>query len=400
MTKGRDLKPHIGIFGRRNHGKSSFINVLVGQDVSIVSDIPGTTTDPVKKSIEIFGIGPSIVIDTAGIDDHGDLGEKRIQKTTEVLELIDCAVLLIAGNLWGDKEREIIQQFKALDIPFIIVHNKKDQVPLREDTREAIFQETGANIVDFSTREPENLEEIVELLKKNIPENAYQEITLFGDLLQPDDMVVMVMPIDNEAPDGRLILPQVMALRDALDHHCISVVLQESELPAFFKNYNLHPKLVITDSQAFEKVNAVTPDGVALTSFSILFARLKGDFERFLQGTPKISHLNDGDKILIMESCSHHVHCDDIGRFKIPNWLTRFTGKQLSFEIVSSFQAPTLPIQEYALLIQCGGCMITRKQLLSRLKPAITHGVSISNYGMAIAYMHGIFDKATRIFRS
>lgn len=398
MNKGRDLKPHIGIFGRRNNGKSSFINVLVNQEIAIVSDHPGTTTDPVKKSIEIFGIGPAVIIDTAGIDDRGELGEKRVKRSMETLEIIDMAILVTAHNIFGEEEIKLIGRFRDMDIPFLIIHNKSDLEKLQESTREEIRRYTDALVVDFSSVDPENLEEVIEKIRQTIPPGAYQKITLFGDLLEQGDLVILVTPIDSEAPEGRLILPQVMAIRDVLDHRSISVVLQETELDSFLKNSSVLPKLAVTDSQIFEKVAAVVPPTIPLTGFSILFARLKGDFEAYLKGTPKIKDLQDGDKVLIMESCSHHVNCDDIGRFKIPRMLVKFTGKQLEFEVVSSFQSAALDIDRYAMIIQCGGCMFTRKQLMNRLQPAIDKGIPVSNYGMAIAYMHGIFDRATEIF--
>lgn len=399
MNKGKDLKPHIGIFGKRNSGKSSFINVLVNQEVAIVSDTPGTTTDPVKKSIEIFGIGPVIVIDTAGIDDTGELGAQRIRKTMEVLNTIDSAVLLISGNSFDDFEIDLIKKFKELDIPFFIVHNKQDILPLDQNTKIKIRETTNAEIVDFSTHSPENLDQVITVLKNTVPPTAYQKTTLFQNLVGKNDIILLVTPIDNEAPEGRLILPQVMAIRDILDHHAINIVLQETELKEFLQNSGIIPKLIVTDSQVFEKVSSIVPPEIPLTGFSILFARLKGDFEAYLKGTPKISTLRDGDRVLIMESCTHHVNCDDIGRFKIPKLLEKFTGKKLSFEVVSSFQQASLDIKEYAMVIQCGGCMFTPKQIFNRLKPATDNGIPVSNYGMAIAYMHGIFERATEIFK-
>lgn len=399
MNKGKDLKPHIGIFGKRNSGKSSFINVLVNQEVAIVSDTPGTTTDPVKKSIEIFGIGPVIVIDTAGIDDTGELGAQRIRKTMEVLNTIDSAVLLISGNSFDDFEIDLIKKFKELDVPFFIVHNKQDILPLDQDTKAKIRETTNAEILDFSTHSPENLDQVITVLKNTVPPTAYQKTTLFQNLVGKNDIILLVTPIDNEAPEGRLILPQVMAIRDILDHHAINIVLQETELKEFLQNSGIIPKMIVTDSQVFEKVSSIVPPEIPLTGFSILFARLKGDFEAYLKGTPKISTLRDGDRVLIMESCTHHVNCDDIGRFKIPKLLEKFTGKKLDFEVVSSFQQASLDIKEYAMVIQCGGCMFTPKQVFNRLKLATDNGIPVSNYGMAIAYMHGIFERATEIFK-
>ncbi len=399
MQRGKDTKPHIGIFGRRNSGKSSLINTIINQEVAIVSDTPGTTTDPVKKSIEIFGIGPVIIIDTAGIDDVGEVGEKRVAKTMETLKIIDCAILLIAGNRFGEYELELIRQFNEFNIPYFILHNKMDIEPLDDDTLFEIKKTTTVPVMDYSNFKTDQVERVIALLKDTIPESAYRQISLFDELIEEKDWVVLVTPIDREAPEGRLILPQVMAIRDILDHKAMAIVLQESELNDFL-NTNPKPKLVVTDSQIFDKVAAIVPHDTPLTGFSLLFARLKGDFEAYLKGTPFIRHLKDGDTVLIMESCTHHVNCDDIGRFKIPNQILKFTGKQIYFEVVNSFQNVKKEIENYAMVIQCGGCMFTRKQIMNRIKPAIEKGIPVSNYGMAIAYMHGIFDRATEIFKN
>lgn len=394
MEKGRDLKPHIGIFGRRNIGKSSFINALTGQEVAIVSDHPGTTTDPVRKSLEIFGVGPAIIIDTAGIDDEGELGQKRISKSLQVLKSIDLAILLIAGNQWGDPELAMISHFREYDLPYLIIHNKSDLQTLTIETRQAIQAVSSELIIECSSTAPLNIEAVVEGIKNSIPETAYQKVSIFENLVQPDDLVVLVTPIDSEAPDGRMILPQVMAIRDALDHHCICVVVRETELEKFFSKINIKPVLVVTDSQAFEFVSKIVPENIPLTGFSILFARLKGDFEKYTEGTHKLSELKDGDKIVILESCSHRVSCDDIGRSKIPAWIQKKSGKNLQFEVVSGNDQPREPYTNYALVIQCGGCVFTRKQVLNRLKPAIDAGVPVTNYGMSIAWLKGIFDRA------
>jgi len=397
MSKGKDVKPHIGIFGRRNNGKSSFINLLVGQDLAIVSDHAGTTTDPVKKSVEIFGIGPAILIDTAGIDDSGDLGEKRIKKTLEVIKNVDCAILLIANNEFKVYELDLIQRFNEYDVPYVIVHNKSDLEKIDKRTVETIHSITGKEILDFSTVKNENMDNLIELVKNTIPKTAYQKPSLFGNLVKPKDVVLLITPVDSEAPDGRMILPQNMAIRDVLDNDCICVTVKETEIEDFLK-LGVKPALAVTDSQAFGLVSKLIPEDVPLTSFSIIFARLKGDFEKYLEGTPSISHLQDGDKVLILESCAHQVSCDDIGRFKIPNWLIKFTGKQLDFKVVSGLSEIDEDIENFALIIQCGGCMVTRKQLQNRLKPAIESGIPVTNYGLAIAYMHGIFERATVMF--
>ncbi|HOV10359.1 MAG TPA: [FeFe] hydrogenase H-cluster maturation GTPase HydF, partial [Bacteroidales bacterium] len=305
MSKGRDLKPQIGIFGRRNNGKSSLINLLVGQEVAIVSEQAGTTTDPVKKSIEIFGIGPVIMIDTAGIDDTGSLGAKRIEKSMQVIKTIDCAVLVISGNFFGQPELQLIDYFNRYNIPFIVVHNKSDLKPLSAATRETVQKYTRQEVIEFSTIKPDHLEMLVSALKNAIPESAYISRSLIGDIINEGDYVLLVTPIDSEAPEGRMILPQQMAIRDVLDNNCTCIVLKETELQHFLKTSCIKPALVVTDSQAFGTVKEIVPEDIPLTSFSIIFSRLKGDFENYVNGTQTISQFNDGDRILILESCTH-----------------------------------------------------------------------------------------------
>ena len=397
MSKGKDLKPHIGIFGRRNNGKSSVINLMVNQEVAIVSDKPGTTTDSVRKSIEIFGIGPAIIVDTAGIDDSGELGDKRVAKTYEALKTVDCAILVIVNNEFGFYEIELVKHFTEFQIPYLILHNKSDLIPLDPLTTEKIRQISKAPVISFTSLNTNYLPELIETLLKTIPETTYQKPSLLGGVILPDKVVLLVTPIDSEAPDGRMILPQVMAIRDVLDNDCICVVLKETHLKQYFDQQMPKPQLVITDSQAFGFVNAIVPADVPLTSFSIIFARLRGDFEHYRQGTPKISQLQDGDKVLILESCTHQVSCEDIGRHKLPRWIREFTGKQLDFDIVAGLST-VVEMKQYALVIQCGGCVVTRKQLINRLKMAIDADIAVSNYGMAIAWMNGIFDRVMAPF--
>jgi len=396
--KGRDLKPHIGIFGRRNFGKSLFINTLTGLDVAIVSEIAGTTTDPVKKSMEIFGIGPAIIIDTAGIDDKGELGEKRIAKTLDIINQIDCAILLIANNTFGEFEEMLIQKFKKFNIAYFIVHNKTDIEPLLNKTIKKIQQYSNAPIVEFSAKTNFNVEGIIETLKNTIPETAYQNPSLLKGIIKRGDIVMLVTPVDSEAPDGRMILPQVMAIRDVLDNDAINIVVKETEAELFLQNTGIKPKLVITDSQAFGFVNKIIPPDIPLTGFSVAYANMRGPFDEYVKGTKKIADLKNGDKILILESCAHQVSCEDIGRYKIPRWLKEFTKKQLDFDVVAGLNEIKNPIADYALVIQCGGCMITRKQVFSRLSNAIEAGVPVSNYGLTIAYINGIFDRAIAPF--
>jgi [FeFe] hydrogenase H-cluster maturation GTPase HydF len=398
MNKGRDIKPHIGIFGRRNNGKSTLINTLTGQDIAIVSEVPGTTTDPVKKSIEIEGIGPAVIIDTAGIDDTGELGRKRIGKTREMLKIIDLAILVIADNLFDDPEKELINNLSAHDVPFVVIHNKSDLCKADPELMRVIRDRYGVPVIDFSAKHPSNMGDVIHSIREQMPETAYRKTTLIGDLISYGDVVLLITPIDIEAPEGRMILPQVQVIRDVLDHDGVAVVVKEREVDAFLRKMDPKPVLVITDSQVFPKADAAVPKEIPLTSFSIVLARQKGDFENYLKGTPRISGLKDGDRVLILESCTHHVSCDDIGRVKIPRWLSNFTGRKLEFDVVAGLSNINRDIHDYAMVIQCGGCMITRKQLINRLKPAVDAGIPVTNYGMAIAYVHGIYNRAIQPF--
>lgn len=398
MSKGRESKPHIGIYGRRNNGKSSLINCLAGQDIAIVSETAGTTTDPVKKSFEITGFGPVILVDTAGIDDTGDIGRKRVERTIRTLEMIDLALLVIAQNSWGDFEDELIKHFREKDVPFIIIHNKSDIEKPENEFIEKILKLTGSTVIEFSCIDRRNYEDLISLISNAIPEHSYKFNSLLGDLINYGDVVLLITPIDVEAPAGRLILPQVQAIRDIIDNDAVAIVLKEREVDAFLKKTGIRPALAVTDSQVFAKADASVPADVPLTSFSIMLARFKGNFSEYLEGTPKISKLKDGDRVLLLESCSHHVSCDDIGRVKIPRWLTSFTGKKLEFDVVAGLDVLPRPIKEYALVVQCGGCMITRKQLHNRLQDAINEGVPVTNYGMAIAYVQGIYNRAVAPF--
>lgn len=398
MSKGKDTKPHIGIFGRRNNGKSSLINALAGQELAIVSDVAGTTTDPVKKSMEIAGIGPVILIDTAGIDDTGDLGSKRVAKTREALKIIDLAILVITDNVFDEIEEDLVAEFGDKTVPFLIVHNKNDLNPLTLSLKGKLAEKYDVPVIDLSATFHPEVEAVISAMRKLIPESAYTSPSMLGDLISYGDVVLLITPIDIEAPEGRMILPQVQAIRDILDHDGIAVVCKEREVDSFIRRMNPKPALVITDSQVFLKADASVPKEIPLTSFSILLARQRGDFQNYLKGTPHISNLKDGDRILILESCTHHVSCDDIGRVKIPRWLGNHTGKKLEYEVVSGLGKIPGTIQDYAMVIQCGGCMITRKQIINRLKPAVDAGIPVTNYGMAIAWVHGIYNRAVAPF--
>ncbi|MFC2089395.1 [FeFe] hydrogenase H-cluster maturation GTPase HydF [Bacteroidota bacterium] len=398
MDKGRDAKPHIGIFGRRNNGKSSLINSLTGQDTAIVSSVAGTTTDPVKKSLEIAGVGPAVLIDTAGMDDSGELGTKRVKKTAGIIQKIDLACLVITANTFEKPEQDLIQELEKWEVPCILVHNKSDIEPMTATFLKKLPESLKNNTIAYSCTENTNTEQLISLVREKMPDTAYLHRSLVGDLIHQGDLVLLITPIDQEAPEGRMILPQVQAIRDILDNDAIAVVAKEREIDNLIKRLEPRPALVICDSQVFLKADASIPEDIPLTSFSTVLARYKGDFDSYLLGTPKLSELNDGEKVLILESCTHHVSCDDIGRVKIPRWLSQFTGKNLEYKVVSGLDDLPGSITDYSMLIQCGGCMITRKQLFNRLKPALDAGIPVTNYGMAIAYMQGIYNRAIAPF--
>lgn len=398
LSKGKETKPHIGIYGRRNNGKSSFINVITGQEIAIVSDYAGTTTDPVKKSIEIHGLGPVILIDTAGIDDSGELGEKRIKKSFQTIAQIDLAILVLAYNTFGAFEETLIREFEEYNVPFVVVYNKSDEVAMTLAYKAELNKYGINDFVEFSNVNPINLQVVIDKLKNAMPESAYVSNTLVGDLISYGDTVMLITPIDIEAPEGRMILPQIQVIRDVLDNDGVVVVVKEREVDAYLKKMQPKPSLVITDSQIFLKADASIPREIPLTGFSVVLARHKGDFDNYIKGTPKIADLKDGDRVLIFESCTHHVSCDDIGRVKIPRWLSKYTGKKLEYDVVSGLTKLPRAITDYAIVIQCGGCVLTKKQVVNRLKPAIDAGIPVTNYGMAIAFVQGIYDRAIAPF--
>ncbi|MCL2246884.1 MAG: [FeFe] hydrogenase H-cluster maturation GTPase HydF, partial [Lentimicrobiaceae bacterium] len=344
--KGYNSQPHIGIFGRRNNGKSALINALTGQEIAIVSDVAGTTTDPVKKSMEIFGIGPVVLIDTAGLDDENELGKKRVEKTENILKQIDLAILVLTNYQFDETEEKWVAKFRALETPFIIINNKSDIVDIKNITIE------NERIISLSAKTGKGLSELIEKIKEKMPVSAYHTHSLLEGIVKENDTVLLITPIDSEAPEGRLILPQVQAIRAILDQNATAVVLKEDKIAQWLNNAP-KPDLVITDSQVFKTVAPLIPQEIPLTSFSILLARFKGDYERYLQGTPQIDNLKDGDFVLIMESCTHLTSCEDIGRVKIPKWLTDYTGKTLHFDFVSGL-TPVENIEKYAMVIQCG----------------------------------------------
>lgn len=396
--KGNELKPHIGIFGRRNYGKSSLVNFLTGQEIAIVSDLAGTTTDPVKKTMEIGGVGPVVWIDTAGIDDEGMVGRMRIEKSLEMLEQADLALILFTNNRFDAEEVMLVETCRKRGIPFILIYSQADKMCPDRALLERIEADYATQVFVLTVKDISLREPLTRLIRETLPETAYMYKSLLGDVVAEGDAVVMVTPIDSSAPEGRMILPQVQVLRDILDNHARAVVCRETELEATLTGLKSAPQLVITDSQVYGIVSKIVPEEVPLTSFSVVLARAKGLFEEYVKGTPAIDGLIDGDRVLMLESCTHNVTCEDIGRVKLPKLLAKYTGKSLECETVAGFSALTRPVTDYALVIQCGGCVVTPKQLASRLAPAIDAGVPVSNYGLAIAYMNGIFERSMRMF--
>ena len=392
----KGLRLHIGIFGRRNVGKSSFLNAVTGQSVAIVSDVAGTTTDPVEKAMELLPIGPVLFIDTAGIDDVGALGEMRIEKSRKALERTDVAVLVADPGQWDSFEDGLLDWFAEQKIPRIVVFNKTDLTD-PADALTADLDERGIPWIKAVASEGAGRDEFKRILIETVPDEFITPGSIIGDLVAPGEMVVLVVPIDLEAPKGRLIMPQVQTIRDILDSDACCVVVKERELRDVFNNFNKKPALVVTDSQAFLKVDGDTPADVPLTSFSILFARFKGDLAALAAGARTIDKLEAGDKVLMAEGCTHHPIGDDIGRVKIPRWLTQYVGGKLQFDTQSGQDFPA-DLSEYKLVIHCGSCTFNRRQLLTRIMKCKEAGVPITNYGMAIAYSLGIFERALQPF--
>lgn len=398
MNKAR----YIGVFGRRNSGKSSLINRLSGEEAAIVSDTPGTTTDPVKKRMEIFGLGPTVIVDTAGIDDEGALGIKRVEKSKQVVKQIDLAILLYTNNSFDHFERELVKLFIKESVPFIILHNQSDMIAMDRDIAMELTTKYKCDVLEFSCavlndeEQSSLIESLVSLIIKNIQGSLFVHKGMFDNLVSKGDLIILVTPIDSEAPEGRLILPQVNAIREVLDLEGVAIVLQPDQLEDYIRGNSSKISLVVTDSQAFEKVSKVIPEDIPLTGFSILLAYSKSNFEKYLEGTPFIDNLKDGDRVLILESCSHHSSCDDIGRVKIPALIRKKSGSSPEYDVVSGLDLINRPITDYSLVVQCGGCMITQRQLWSRLKDAIEAGVPVTNYGMTLAWCMGIYERAIR----
>ena len=381
---------HIGFFGLRNAGKSSLVNAVTGQEISVVSDVKGTTTDPVRKSMELLPLGPVTIIDTPGLDDEGELGELRVQKAREVLATVHVAVLVVeATRGMTDLDRGLLALLDERKIPTVIAYNKSDltdaPVPADDPRAVAVSAITGVGVHE---------------LKEKLAALATGQGNtrrLVSDLLSPDDVVVLVIPIDESAPKGRLILPQQQTIRDVLDAHCTVIACQDTELKKTLSALSVKPRLIITDSQAFGRVAKDVPDGVMLTSFSILFARYKGDLATLVRGASALSHLRDGDRVVIAEGCTHHRQCNDIGTTKIPQWIEAFSGVKPTFEFTSGGDFPD-DLAECRLIVHCGGCMLTDKEMRARMERAEAAGVPMVNYGVAIAHMHGILKKSLAPF--
>jgi [FeFe] hydrogenase H-cluster maturation GTPase HydF len=397
-TTPKGLRLHIGFFGRRNVGKSSLLNAITRQHVSIVSDVAGTTTDPVEKPMELLPLGPVLFIDTAGIDEAGGLGALRVEKTRQALERTEIAVLVAEPGVWGEFEEGLLADFATRQTPAVVVFNKVD-VAAPDAALVERLRASKLHVVLASAITGVGLPELREALLDLAPENFIDSPAIVGDLVGPGELAVLVVPIDKEAPKGRLILPQVQTIRDLLDSDALCMVVKERELSSALDRLKTPPKLVVTDSQAFLKVAADTPADVPLTSFSILMARFKGDLTAQVEGTLAIERLRSGDRVLIAEACTHHPIGEDIGRVKIPRWLTQYTGVKLEFETVQGRDFPA-DLSSYKLVVHCGACMWNRRQMLSRILQCRHAGVAITNYGLTIAYSLGIFARALEPFPS
>ena len=380
---------HIGFFGLRNAGKSSLVNAVTGQKLSVVSEVLGTTTDPVKKAMELLPLGPVVIIDTPGMDDEGQLGEQRVLKAKQILRQTDIAILVVDGQKGlQTADRELIELFKKRNLPYITVYNKSDllpEIPNETETEIYVSSETKAGIFELK-------EKIARMVKSNESDRK-----IVADLVNAGDSVILVTPIDSAAPKGRLILPQQQTLRELLEAGVVSLVVRESELKEALDSLKTPPALVVTDSQAFQIVSQTVPREIPLTSFSILFARYKGDLAAVIGGAAALDRLKEGDKVLISEGCTHHRQCKDIGTVKLPGWIENYTGKKLSYSFTSGTEFPE-DVSEYALVVHCGGCMLNEKEMKSRLKICTEQGVPVTNYGIAIAQMHGILKRSIEMF--
>lgn len=393
----QSIRVHIGLFGKRNAGKSSVINAITNQSAAIVSDIAGTTTDPVFRPMEILPIGPCVLIDTAGLDDVGELGELRVSKSLDILEKTDIALLVVDCQIGVSKEDlSLIEKFDDKNIPHILVLNKIDTIKNQSEVLSLTKNKVKCPVVSVSSTDKIGIEDLKNEIIKVLPKDS-NEFKLVSDLIEPNDLVVLVVPIDKAAPKGRLILPQQQVIRDILDTGATSIVTKEDNLKETLSNLSKKPKLVITDSQVFPQVEKDTPKDIPLTSFSILFARQKGDLKELIDGAYALENLKDGDKVLMAEGCTHHRQTDDIGTVKIPNMIRKKTGKNITFEF-SSGVSFTEDITKYALVVHCGACMMNRAGMLSRIEKAKSFNVPIVNYGILIAYTKGILERSLELF--
>ncbi len=396
MRAPKSFRLHIGLFGKRNVGKSSILNALTAQEVSIVSEVAGTTTDPVEKPMELLPLGPVLFIDTAGIDDVGALGEKRIQKTWAAIDRTDLGIIVSNSNDWGEFEEKLLNEFKDRAIPVVIVMNKSDIYQITECLQNS-FTNDKIPFVETAAINGQGILQLRQTILKNAPDDFINRPSIVSDLVGPGEAAMLVVPIDKEAPKGRLILPQVQSIRDLLDGDSFCMVVKERELREALSRFNKPPKLVVTDSQAFLKVAADTPPEIPLTSFSILFARHQGDLPEMVKGAMAIDKLKTGDKVLIAEACSHHPIGEDIGTVKIPRWLSQYVGGKLQIEFTRGHDFPP-NIADYKLIIHCGACMWNRREMLSRIMKARQANVPLTNYGLTIAYSLGIFERALQPF--
>jgi len=390
------MRLHIGLFGRRNVGKSSLLNALTRQEVSIVSDVPGTTTDPVEKPMELLPLGPVLFIDTAGVDDVGALGELRAGRTRQVFERTDLGILVAEAGSWGEFEERVLGELEKRKMPVIVVFNKADIGAAAPETLRDL-EGRKVPVVATAAREGRGLPQLREAVIRSAPEAFLEAPPILGDLISPGGVVVLVVPIDLEAPRGRLILPQVQSIRDVLDHDSCCLVVKERELRGALDGLREPPALVVTDSQVFLKVAGDVPDSVPLTSFSILFARLRGDLREFVRGVKAVDRLRRGDRVLVLEACTHHPIGEDIGRVKIPRWLRQYTGTDLDFVHLQGHDFPE-DIGSYRLVVHCGSCMLNRREVISRILRCREAGVPITNYGVAITYSLGALDRALSPF--
>lgn len=392
-TKG--LRLHIGFFGKRNAGKSSLMNKITGQEISVVSNVKGTTTDVVEKSMELLPVGPVTFLDTAGIDDIGEIGSLRVEKTKKALLRCDVVVFAVDFETLSDIEKNFLLDVKKNDLPVITVVNKTDLCEINSSDFQFLLNNSNVVLKTSVIKKDNFVQEFISALIKVLPDEFVNSNVILSDIVKENETVVFVIPIDKEAPKGRLILPQVNAIREMLDNNSVSIVTTPDNLKEAISNLKTPPKIVVCDSQAFKEVAEIVPDDIMLTSFSILFARLKGDITTLYEGANRLDSLADGDKILVLESCTHHPVEDDIGRVKIPNLIKKFTGKNLIFEHYSGHDFPT-SIKEYSLIVHCGACMTTRREVLNRINIAKENKVSITNYGIIIAKCTGILKRAIK----